>query len=153
MKTAIWALTIIITALLVLGFLLVRDMRDPPEAGRSIDSGQATRPRAGASCETPLDWSQAAKRDGETLAVIGPVVQTTTREEVRGKPTFIDIGNPFPSKRRMTLVVWGRDREAFGAGMLSSMPGRTVCAVGEISIREGVPQIEVHDAGQLVFNR
>lgn len=42
-----------------------------------------------------------------------PVVATRYEPDLRGRPTFIDVGAAYPDPDRLRLVVWGRNRDSF----------------------------------------
>ena len=78
------------------------------------------------------------------MRVKARVARVTYARKERGRPTFIDLGNPFPSKSRLTLVVWGNDRINFPAAPEKMFRrGQTICAQGFVSWYRGVAQIAI----------
>lgn len=167
MKTTIWALTALMTVLLVFIFI---DRLRPDESAMAAQSAQpvtveplltATPSGAttgfvappvsvvGASCTRPLPWQEARNRVGSTVAMLGPVVRVTVRDDIRGKPVFITLGQPFPSRQRLDVVIWEGQREPFASLLASGLEGRDACVLGEIVMREGVPQVVLRDRTQL----
>jgi hypothetical protein len=72
------------------------------------------------------------------------VSQATYARTSAGGPTFLDLGNRYPNRNRLTLLIWGRNRTNFpSAPERMFRRGRLVCAQGVVSTYRGVPQIEV----------
>ena len=119
---------VLITALIVGGSLLSR-------AG--VDG-------SGPFCPTGLAWDQARAFVGQRGTFRGEVVGTNYVERSTTQPTFLNIGRPFPDSSRLTVVVWGRDRGRFPQPPeVAYAAGQEICVSGEVSLFEGVVQIEV----------
>lgn len=170
MKTTIWALTALMGLLLVLFFhsrsptnevsaqrLMLEAVEQPEQVlPQAVEApAQAARPApepatspatlAGSSCAEPLPWNSASEHVGQVIAIVGPVSRVAVREDVRGKPVFITVGQPFPSRQRVDLVIWEGQRGEFFALLEQDLERREVCVFGEVSEREGVPQIVLKD--------
>ena len=170
MKTTIWALTALMSVLRVLFFLgrpagtgsaqetaAVR----PPSAETALEReaagrGMTVHPRAaeptslaGSSCSQPLPWSEARGRTGSVVAIAGPVTRVAIRDDVSGRPVFMTVGQPFPSRQRVDLVIWGRDRARFQTLLDAGLEGRDVCVFARIDDRNGVPQIVLGNSVEL----
>ncbi|WP_445005145.1 DUF559 domain-containing protein [Halomonas mongoliensis] len=104
---------------------------------------------AGSSCDNPLSWRAAKGNVGEVLALSGPVIRATTRDDVRGSPTWIDVGAAFPTSDRLVLVIWGGDREKFESVLSEGLDGKSICAIGEVGSYNGVPQIVLKERSQI----
>lgn len=158
MKTTIYAFTALIAVVIV---VLIMQLSKPqqtdvplsPEVdGESSSVGNSTEPGAepGSSCRNPLDWREADNYLGARVSVVGPAVGTAVGENVNGRPTWINVGEPFPSKNRLSLVIWQRNINQFRSALEWNLSGgQLVCATGEISEYRGVPQIELTYSSQL----
>jgi hypothetical protein len=74
----------------------------------------------------------------------GRVARVHYARSAAGSPTFIDLGAAYPSQRRLTLVIWGRDRENFPASPERLFrKGQIVCAQGVPRLYRGAVQMEV----------
>jgi len=103
----------------------------------------------GTSCDLPLPWQQAQNHIGTTAAIVGPVARVTDRPDVKGQPTFITVGLPFPSRSRVDVVIWGNRRTQFTDVLQQELQGRSACFFGEINERDGIPQMIIRERGQL----
>ena len=117
----------------------------PPFADGRPEGGSI----AGASCDNPVDWTQAGQHAGKTVAVRGPVVRVTQRADIRGGPTWIDVGEAFPTPNRLTLLIWNDQRPAFEQLLSSDLRDRGVCAIGQIRMYEGRPTLTLKSPAQL----
>ena len=88
---------------------------------------------------------QSARREvGERVRVKARVVRSFYARSSRGRPTFINLGYDYPDRRRLTLVVWGRDRVNFPrAPERMFIRGVLVCAQGVVSTYGNAAEIEV----------
>mgnify|MGYP006428480771 FL=1 len=147
MKTAIWAFTmILIVALILLVYVLVDQ--------ESLDQApSATQPEPripiGKSCENPANWVSAGQHIGQRVALAGPVAGISYRRQSQGQPTWINIGADFPDSKRLVLIIWGRNRPSFTDFLSRLRTGDIVCATGEVSQYQGIPQIELASQGQI----
>lgn len=158
MKTTIWALTVLISLLIILFFLGRPRSSDPKlyataPAAPQTSARPTTQPTsmvaAGSSCENPIFWRTAHLHVGQTVAMHGPVQRVARREDVRGQPTFITIGRKFPSRDRIDMVIWGRHVSAFADFLAQDLEGRDVCVFSEIGESDGVIRIELEDERQI----
>lgn len=99
-------------------------------------------------CDEPIAWDEAAEAVGRSAAVVGPAVAVTRAEDVGGQPTFINLGAPHPEQPRFDVVVYDDVATRFDEP-LASLAGETVCAVGEVRGRDGVPQTIIDAPPQL----
>ncbi len=99
-------------------------------------------------CDDPVAWDAAGQVVGESAAIEGPVTDVTHAPEVGGAPTFLNLGAAHPEEPRFDVVVYEDTREAFDAP-LEDLEGATVCVVGEVRTRDGVPQIVLGAPPQL----
>jgi very-short-patch-repair endonuclease len=147
MKTTIWALALIIG--LVIVALIFRDRGPVPPGPTPTPIVETPPPTPGSSCEVPISWQEAKGLVGQTVALSGPVVGVTSNLKEKGRPTWINIGAPFPATSRLTLVIWGNNIERFGIGLATRLQGKTVCALGKVTLYRDSPQIELKHPGQL----
>lgn len=109
-------------------------------------------------CSDALSWREASKHVGELVTVQGPLFSSKFMAHITGKPTWMDVGNKFPSTDRLQLIVWGSNRGNFDLPHIDEegfdmerYEGRlvTVCAQGKVAMYKGVPQIELKDMSQV----
>jgi len=90
-----------------------------------------------------VEWAEAGRYVGEEREVCGPVVGTHFAEDSRGQPTFLNLGEDYPSPKRFVVLIWGDDRHNFPTPPEDYYEGNTICARGEIQEYEGVFEIEI----------
>ena len=152
MKFAIGAFTILLVC--AMGLIAYLVVNEPNAASSEVvatsdfrDTSAST--PAGESCDNPLEWGDASRYLDRVAAVAGPVAAVTYREDVRGQPTWIDLGEAFPSPDRLVLVIWGRNRASMSRVLNRVSTGDAVCAQGAISEFRGVLQIEIESPDQV----
>ncbi len=109
------------------------------------------------SCDLPrqsvvdesIEWDQSREKVGETVAVRGPVVDTHYAREVDGRPTFLNIGNPYPDRDRFVVVIWEDERNRFPGPPERVFKNKRIQVHGRITLHEGVPQIVVDRPGDI----
>jgi len=95
-----------------------------------------------------LTIEDAAKHVGEEATVCGEVAAAKYAAQVRGGPTFIDFGKPYPNTT-FTALIFGTDRPKFGTPE-KTLLGKQICVTGKIRLYEGKPEIIISDPKQLV---
>ena len=90
-----------------------------------------------------ISWSEAKYHIGERTTVCGPVVDATWASGSNGKPTFLNLGKPYPDPDRFTVVIWIQYRSNFPQAPEEYYLGKTICVTGLIDEYKGIPQIEV----------
>ena len=90
-----------------------------------------------------ISWSEAKYHIGERTTVCGPVVDATWASGSNGKPTFLNLGKPYPNPDRFTVVIWIQNRSNFPQAPEDYYLGKTICVTGLITEYNGIPQIEV----------
>lgn len=86
----------------------------------------------------------AGRRARRPVATIrGPVVGATFASDSRGQPTFLDTGKGYPDPGRFTVVIWIPNRDNFPAAPEELYRGRIVCVTGEVTVYDGVPEMEI----------
>jgi len=96
-----------------------------------------------------IPWSEAKNHIGKRLTVYGPVVSTFYHKEGKGRPTFLNIGNPHPNPDRFTIVIWGDKRDNFSQAPEVYYSNKTIYVYGLIEDYKGVPQIIVDSPDQI----
>jgi hypothetical protein len=95
-------------------------------------------------CAGGQSWAGARSAAGSPFRVKGRVSRVYYASSTAGKPTFIDLGAPYPNSRRLSIVIWGRDRANFPSPPERMFRrGTMICAQGFVEMYRGVPQIEV----------
>lgn len=98
-------------------------------------------PSPPASCDDPTPWQRASDHVGEEAAVVGPVAEVRTVEDVGGAPTFVNVGAPHPEPERFDIVIYEDVRAELGADPAQQLADEEVCVVGRLRERDGVPQV------------
>lgn len=96
-----------------------------------------------------IDWRQAAQYAGQEVTICGPVVGAHYASSSNGRPTFLNIGEDYPSPNRFTVLIWGHDRDNFSQKPEEIYANLTICVHGKVEIYEGVAEIEVESPGQI----
>lgn len=124
------------------------------EAGSNRTGSSASQQSSTAStsaCQDPITWDQAGKHVEKVASVTGLVVDRNYAAKSRGRPTFVNLGRPYPSPSRFTIVIWGADRPRFDENPEDMYAGKRVCVTGRITTFEDLPQIVVDDPQQIAF--
>ena len=95
-----------------------------------------------ASSDPEINWSEAHFYYGEFVTVCGPVVGTYYASDSNGKPTFLNVGEDYPSQDRFVVVIWGDNRDEFPDVPENYYYGKMICVTGEVEEYEGVYQVE-----------
>lgn len=96
-----------------------------------------------------ITWDEAENHVGERAIVCGPVINTHYASTSKGKPTFLNIGQDYPSPNRFTIVIWDDYRDNFPQAPDVYYLGKTICVTGLITEYEGVPEVEVKSPSQI----
>jgi hypothetical protein len=94
-------------------------------------------------------WYEAKDHIGDRLTVCGPVVDSNWASGSSGKPTFLNIGKPYPDPDRFTVVIWIDYRSNFPQSPEDYYLGKTICVTGLITEYEGIAQIEAQSPTQI----
>jgi hypothetical protein len=90
---------------------------------------------------------EALKHVGERARICGHVSSAKYAQSVRGAPTFLNFGRPYPNQD-FTAVVWGTARPRFSSPP-ETLKGQEICVSGIVSTYKDKAQIEVSDPGQI----
>lgn len=105
--------------------------------------------KPGSSCQNPLSWEQAASKIGKNAAIKGNIINITYRNDVRGKPTWIEVGGSRSKEKSLTLIIWGNNRLTFESTLAELEKYDVVCAEGLVNDYKGKPQIKLSSLDQL----
>ena len=115
-----------------------------PEQSESSKSNSKSDIPSGA-----IEWADASQHVGETVTLYGPVLGAEYASSSKGKPTFIDIGAAYPSKNRLSITIWGKNRSAFSTPPEKLYEGKTVAVRGKVYLYDGVCNVEVTSPDQI----
>lgn len=145
-------------SILVIGILLLSACGAPTAPAPAIEAppipSPAEQPAPGEK-ELPsnaISWNEAKYHIGERTIVCGPVVDTKWASGSKGKPTFLNIGKPYPDPNRFTIVIWIQNRGKFSQPPEDYYLGKNICVTGlvqEYPKGSGSPQIEAKDPSQI----
>ena len=96
-----------------------------------------------------IAWDEAKDHFGDRVTVCGLVVDAYYASGTNGKPTFLNLGNPYPNRNRFTVVIWGRYRSSFPQAPESYYLGKTICVTGLIIDYGGIPEIEIRSPSEI----
>ena len=102
---------------------------------------------ASAAYANRLAPGEAINHVGENAEVCGTVASAKYAPKVKGAPTFLNLGAPYP-KQSFTAVVWGASRARFSAPP-ETLRGTTICVSGVVALYRGKAQIEVSNPAQI----
>jgi hypothetical protein len=110
----------------------------PTKTPKATATAEATSWPSGA-----VDSEGAADHEGESGIVCGTVVAAQYLPQAPGRPTFLNIDEPYPNQR-FNVVIWGEQRRGFPlAGKPEVvMIGRQICTKGLIEGYKGYTQIQ-----------
>jgi len=106
-------------------------------------SGQPPPPPPTSSTTKGYSWRDASDHLGDFTTICGPVVTTFYASDSNGQPTFLNVGEDFPSSRRFIVLIWGDDRGRFPGRPEDIYRGKDICATGEVEVFEGIYEIEI----------
>lgn len=109
------------------------------------------RPDTELTPEITISAEQAHNHVGKTAKVCGTAASARFIENIGGKPTFINLGEPHPDQV-FTIVIWENDRAAWSHPPEQLYRNRDICVTGRIQLHEGVPQIIAERPDQISVN-
>ena len=115
-----------------------RQSESPPSDSSPPDSSQNYDECSPGS----IPWYDAQDHIGERITLCGPVVDAAWASGSNGKPTFLNLGEPYPDPDRFTVVIWIQYRSNFPQSPENYYLGKTVCVTGLVTEYGGIPQIE-----------
>lgn len=85
---------------------------------------------------------------GQHKTVCGVVASAKYARRSRGKPTFLNLGKPYPSQV-FTAVIWIGARKRFSYRPERKLARKRICVSGRISTYKRKAQIEVSGPSQI----
>ncbi len=122
--------------------------------GSTPYSSQPTGPRQHAPdsfFNSAISWQDAYLYKGNTITIYGPVVDSHWAETSKGKPTFLNIGKPYPDSDRFTILIWINERNIFPAPPETYYLGKTIYVTGIIEEYNGSYEMVVRSPSQIVI--
>ena len=100
-----------------------------------------------------IPWQEAKNYVGQVKVVEGPVVDAGYFPKSNGRPTFLNLGKPYPDLDRFTVVIWIDHRDKF----VKEFPPnpetyflhKTVRVKGFIDTYKGNPQIVLSEPSKI----
>ena len=90
---------------------------------------------------------EAKNHVGEEATVCGMVASAHYAASSRGRPTFINLDQPYPNQI-FTIVIWEEDRAKFG-NPEERYIDKNICATGRITLYRGVAETTVREPAQI----
>jgi len=136
---------------LVLGIVAVGGIVPADLPATAVDDAASPRAvaSAGGFCPGSIRWQNAENFVGQRRKVRGPVRSTVYARRSTGRPTFLNVGRPFPNPKRFTVVIWGRYRKRFPSPPERLYRDEYICARGKLRLFEGVPEVFVSGPGAI----
>lgn len=100
-----------------------------------------------ATAQNSISAREARNHVGEQARVCGAVASTHYAATSRGRPTFINLDEPYPSQV-FTVVIWGEDRAKFGRPE-AAYSAKHICVTGTIKLYRGIPETIVREPSQI----
>lgn len=145
MKTTVWAFSFIIVSLIASAtYFLTTNTKEigitsTIEATLGDDNLQVKMN----ACDSAIKWNKVMDHINQNVVVKGVVAEYTYLPKINGQPTWINIGEKYPSKERLSVVIWGENRNNFGNKISKDLVNRHVCITGKVILRNNLPQIEI----------
>ena len=92
-------------------------------------------------------WDRVTEdMDGQTVSIQGTVAEVS-QPQTNGNPTFIDIGEAYPSENRVSVVIWEEDISKFDD--VFALRGKEIVVNGTLHKYDGVFDIEISYPDQI----
>lgn len=105
--------------------------------------------RPGSSCQNPLSWERAASQIGKNAAIKGNINNILYQNDVRGKPTWIEVRSNPSKVKSLTLLIQGDNWPLFESSLAKLKKNDVVCVEGVVNDYKGSPQIQLSSQNQL----
>ena len=112
----------------------------------------------------PLHWTEAKDHIGEIVSIYGEVKSTffdwKDYEDciavyqmgvAAPKPTFIEVGEKYPSKNLVKIVIWGKDRRNFDKAPDVVYKDQTIVFTGKPYIYDGIVTVRVSNQSSIII--
>ncbi len=101
--------------------------------------------------EQSIASDKAVDYVGEYVTVCGEAVSAHFASRSRGKPTFLNLDEPYP-RQTFTVVIWGNNRNKFGGNPENTLLWKDVCVTGRVEIFRGVAQVTAKSSDQITVS-
>jgi DNA/RNA endonuclease YhcR with UshA esterase domain len=91
--------------------------------------------------------AEAKGHIGESATVCGEVASIHFAPTTRGRPTFLNLDEPYPNQI-FTALIWGSDRAKFDVPE-EHFRNKRVCVSGTIAEYRGSPEIVLYQPSQI----
>lgn len=98
--------------------------------------------------EIQINAIDADKYIGTVAEVCEEVASSRYLPAVGGKPTFLNLGQPYPDQF-FTVVIWEDHRNKWDTPPEQWYVNKKICVSGMIETHKGTPQIIVENPGQI----
>ena len=98
--------------------------------------------------EVQINASEAENHIGKAAKVCGKVASSEFLPQIKGKPTFLNLGRPYPNQF-FTVVIWNDDRNRWRQSPKKLYAKQKICVIGVIETHKNIPQIIVKMPGQI----
>ena len=112
----------------------------------------------------PLHWTEAKNHIGEVVSIYGEVMSTFFDwEDYEGgiavyqmgaaapKPTFIEVGEKYPSKDLVKIVIWGKDRGNFEKAPDVIYRDRAIVFTGKPYIYDDIVTVQISNPNSIII--
>ena len=93
--------------------------------------------------------TDAHKYIGIEKTVCGTVASATYAVRTKGRPTFLNLDQPYPNQI-FTVLIWGSDRNKFQNPPETFFRRKRICVTGIIEDFRGKPEIIVRSPDQII---
>jgi hypothetical protein len=101
------------------------------------------------SAPLSIPWYEAKNYVGKQVRVCGSVTDAHWANTSKGKPTFLNIGKPYPDPSQFTVIIWDNNRSKFPQTPEKWYSGKTICVTGIVIDYQGMAEIEVKSPDQI----
>jgi hypothetical protein len=99
------------------------------------------------AAQESISAKEAVSHVGENATVCGHVASTHFASTTRGRPTFINLDEPYPNQV-FTVLIWGSERVNFGAPEVVYR-NKNICATGVITSYRGSAEMTATSPSQV----
>ncbi len=103
------------------------------------------------AAQSKITAAEAKNHLGKKATICGKVVSTHYSARAKGKPTFLNLDEPYP-RQIFTILIWGSDRAKFG-NPEDKYGNKKVCVSGLIKDYKGVPEVIAEQPNQIEIQK